>query len=225
MLRGMEPAIVDADATTDEPDPRAVAAERLTFFADAVIAIAITLLALDLPVPEGRTNHEVLHEVAVHRGEYISFLISFFVIGRFWTVHHRVFRFVNRLDGRLSAFSLLWLMMMVITPFATRVLSEDGAFQFRFILYASVQATACILFALMVREITVHRLYRPDTPLTTWPNAYFGTLSFAAAFLLSIPVSFLAPDYSYTCWIFIPVLLGLGRRFWRRRPRAHAERS
>src|SRR4051794_8977616 len=80
---------------------RAVAAERLTFFADAVIAIAITLLALELPTPLGSTNHELLESVGEHQGEYIAFLISFVVIGAHWSGHHRVFRHVESIGGRL----------------------------------------------------------------------------------------------------------------------------
>ena len=76
-------------------DPATASAERLSFFADAVIAIAITLLALELPKPEGTTNAELLHSVGVHRGDYIAFLISFLVIGSHWAAHQRVFSVVS----------------------------------------------------------------------------------------------------------------------------------
>ena len=61
------------EGTATEEVARAVAAERLTFFSDAVIAIAITLLALELPVPSGETNHDLLHSVGELRAEYIAF--------------------------------------------------------------------------------------------------------------------------------------------------------
>jgi uncharacterized membrane protein len=138
------------EITTDEPDPRAIAAERLTFFADAVIAIAITLLALELPVPTGNTNHLVLHSLSANRGEYISFVISFYVIGFYWAHHHKVFRYVTVLGGRLVFLTLLWLFMLVLTPFATRMLSGDGGFQVRFVFYAIVQALAGLVWLLMV---------------------------------------------------------------------------
>ncbi|MEV8504026.1 TMEM175 family protein [Actinoplanes sp. NPDC051475] len=194
-----------------EAGPSAVAAERLTFFGDAVIAIAITLLALELPVPEGLTNGDVLHEISGERGDYIAFLISFVVIGAHWSGHHRVFRHVNRIGGRLVPLTMLWLLMQIVTPFATKVLSGDGAFQFRFILYAAVQALAGILFMLMVREVQAHHLYGPQTPPAMFANAYIGTGSLALGFLLSIPVAFFT-EYAYDFWFGVPVLIALFRR-------------
>jgi uncharacterized membrane protein len=207
------------EAMTDEPDPRAIAAERLTFFADAVIAIAITLLALELPVPEGDTNHAVLHSLYLNRGDYISFVISFYVIGFYWAHHHKVFRFVTVLGGRLVFLTLLWLFVLVLTPFATHMLSGDGGFQVRFVFYAIVQALAGLLWLLMVGQIQRHRLYRADTPPDLFQNAYFGTGGLAVGFLLSIPVAFFAPDQAYDLWIVVPIATALIRRRFFNGPR------
>jgi uncharacterized membrane protein len=203
---------MDATETTDEPDPRAVAAERLTFFADAVIAIAITLLALDLYPPTGRTNHLVLQSMYDHRDEYISFVISFYVIGFYWMHHHKVFRYVTVLGGRLVFLTLLWLFVLVLTPFATRVLSGEGGFQVRFVFYAVVQALAGLVWLLMVFEIQRHGLHRADTPRDLFKNAYFGTGGLAAGFLLSIPFAFFLSDYAYDLWIVVPIAAALVRR-------------
>jgi uncharacterized membrane protein len=207
---------VSTEDTATDPEVRAIAAERLTFFADAVIAIAITLLALELPRPEGDTNAKVLHSVVEHRGEYIAVLISFVVIGAHWSGHHRVFRYVTTLDGRLAAYSMYWLLAQVLTPFATKVLTGGGAFQVRFVFYAAVQAMAGVLFLLMLREIRRHHLYRPGTPPRMLANAAVRTGSMAGAFLVSIPVAFFTP-YAYLCWIVFPIVVPVVMRFARRR--------
>ena len=208
---------MDVREITDEPDPRAVAAERLTFFADAVIAIAITLLALELHVPDGHTNHDVLQSMYGNRADYISFAISFYVIGFYWMHHHKVFRYVTVLGGRLVFLTLLWLFVLVLTPFATHVLSGDGAFQVRFVFYAIVQALAGLIWVLMVFEIQRNKLYRPDTPPDLFRNAYFGTGGLAAGFLLSIPFAFFLSDYAYDLWIVVPVVTALARRRFSRK--------
>lgn len=61
------------------------ATDRLIFFTDAVVAIAITLLALELPVPSGRNVSEFWRSVREHHDEYLAFLISFFVISASWS--------------------------------------------------------------------------------------------------------------------------------------------
>lgn len=207
-------------ATGGAVDVRIAAAERLTFFADAVIAIAITLLALDLPKPEGSTNAALLHSVYEQRAGYMAFVISFLVIAAHWRGHHWIFRFVTHLDGRLTGFTIGWLFMQVITPFATNVITGDGAFQARFCFYALVQLAGFILFAMMVRQIQVHRLYRADMPTVEFRRIYMRTVAIGSGFLVSIPVSFFT-GYSYLCWIVVPVAISVVRHRVMRRAAAN----
>jgi uncharacterized membrane protein len=194
-----------------ELEVRAIAAERLTFFGDAVIAIALTLLALDLPKPVGDTNGELLRSALQLRDEYLAFIISFLVIAAHWRGHHRVFRYVTTLGGRLTGLTLAWLFMQVITPFTTRVLTGDGAFEARFDFYAIVQFAASVLFILMIREIRTNKLYRGDSPPDIFVHPYLRTGVIAGAFLVSIPVSFFT-HWAYVCWFVPPVTLGWTRK-------------
>jgi uncharacterized membrane protein len=189
--------------TQDRPENGAASAERLTFFSDAVVAIAMTLLALELPVPEGLTNHEALHSLREHAMEYWAFFISFAVVAVHWSGHHRLFGHLTGLGGRLLRWNLLWLLTIVLMPFATRTLTGDGAFQVRFITYAAVQALAGTFFLLMVREISRHHLLRPDAPPEVVPASYARLFVMTSAFLVSIPVS-LVTRWAYLCWIAIP---------------------
>lgn len=99
---------------SEEIEIPAVAAERLTFFG-AVVAIALTLLALDLPVPEGSTNAQLWRSASAHREGYLAFMISFVVIAAHWLAHHRVFRYVTAWNSRLTGLTVYWLLMLVIT--------------------------------------------------------------------------------------------------------------
>jgi uncharacterized membrane protein len=202
----------------DQPfEVRAIAVERLIFFADAVIAIAITLLALDLPVPTGATNRAVLDFVSEHRNEYIAFLISFWVIGGYWTAHHRTFRWVTALGGRLTRITLVWLLLQVVMPFATRLLTGDGAFQARFIPYACIQVLSSFLFILMLGDLRKYHLTRDDAPPTLVRDAIRRSAVLAAGFAVSIPFSWVGQAWAYGCWIVIPIAGGLIRRAVQRR--------
>jgi len=188
----------------EDMEIRAVSAERLTFFGDAVVAIALTLLALELPVPEGSTNSELWHSASEHRDSYLAFMISFVVIAAHWRSHHRVFRYVTASNSRLAALTMYWLLMLVITPFATDVIGGEGAFEARFVFYAVVQFAACLLFILMVSEVRRDDLYRTGTPPELFSRTIRGIGVVALAFLVSIPVS-LVTHWAYLCWIVVPV--------------------
>jgi uncharacterized membrane protein len=183
-----------------------LAAERLTFFSDAVVAIAITLLALGLPIPRGATNAELLRSAGDHLDDYLAFLISFAVIGSHWFAHHRTFRYVIRLGGRLGQWNMLWLLMIITTPFATRVLTSEGAFKSRFIFYAAVQVLAGLFSLLIIREIARHGLLRAAAPPDLISTYYRRAGVLMGAFAVSIPIA-LFTQWAYLCWLVIPLLL------------------
>jgi uncharacterized membrane protein len=197
---------------------RFMSAERLVFFSDAVVAIALTLLALELPVPDGHDNRELLAGFRENYEEYLAFLISFAVIGVQWQGHHRTFARVRGLAGRLVTFNLAWLLTIVVTPFATKVLTGDGAFQARFITYAAVQALSGLFFLLMILEISRYGLRDPSTPRRAVIGAYVRVISMTLAFTLSIPMSFLT-HWAYACWAVTPLLIRIGMTLIDRRAR------
>jgi uncharacterized membrane protein len=181
-----------------------VTAERLTFFSDAVVAIAITLLALDLPVPDASTNAGLLHQLRGDRSTYLAFLISFLVIGNYWFAHHRMFAGITRLGGHLAGWNMTWLLMIVLTPFVTKVLTQDGAFPIRFTMYAAVQGIAAITFLMMRREIARNRL-RGGAPIPAHQlrRDYVRLTALAGGFLGSIPIAFVT-HWAYVCWAAVP---------------------
>jgi uncharacterized membrane protein len=190
-------------------------AERLVFFSDAVVAIAITLLALELPVPSGDTDAAVWHSLGHHLGEYTAFLISFAVIGSHWFGHHQLFRYLGRLGGRIGTLNMLWLLMMVITPFVTRTLTGNGdtsgSNSIRFSLYAAVQALAGVLFILMALSMRHAELLRPNAPATLIRNAVRQGGTIAVTFGVSIPL-FWVTHYAWACWILGGVVMRVVHR-------------
>jgi uncharacterized membrane protein len=181
-------------------------ADRVVLFSDAVVAIAITLLALDLPVPSGHDAAAFLASVAMFGPEYLSFLISFCVIGRHWMNHHGLFRDVVRVQHRLIALNLGWLLMIVITPFMTRVLAEDDISQTSFGLYAITQAVLCVVFTLMAWTIIRNPLLRADPTDGAARRSATISLLWVAAFVVSIPLFALMHAWAFLCWWLIPVV-------------------
>ncbi|MES2442179.1 MAG: TMEM175 family protein [Pseudomonadota bacterium] len=100
--------------------------ERLTFFSDAVFAIAITLLVIEVRVPEVHPFSEAgLRQALLGlTPKYAGFVVSFFVIGRFWIGHHRLFGMLRRADNKLIFANLLLLLGIAFMPFPTAVFSD-----------------------------------------------------------------------------------------------------
>lgn len=203
------------------------AAERLTFFTDAVAAIALTLLALELPAPEGFSPSELWHSVGDNLSEYLAFVISFVVIAAHWSSHHDLFRWVVRVDDGLRRLNFWWLATIVLVPFVSKLLSEPGApppgevdttLPVRFAAYAAVQVMANVVFALMVRRMAGHDLVRPDTPPGLLARYRRGALMLGTTFAVSVPLFFVW-DRAWWTWIILPVLNHLWQRARRRRSR------
>lgn len=100
---------------------------RIEAFSDAVMAIAITLLVIELAVPhlkdypEGTTLFGALLE---QWPSYVAYAISFLVLGETWANHHNRFRYIARTDHVLLFLNLLFLMFYALTPFSAALLAE-----------------------------------------------------------------------------------------------------
>jgi uncharacterized membrane protein len=102
--------------------------ERLILFSDAVFAIAITLLAIEIKVPEIEkhlvTEKSLLSGLGHLIPKFIGFFVSFAIIGIYWTVHHRMFGFVVGYTPKLLRMNLIFLLAVALMPFSTGFYSE-----------------------------------------------------------------------------------------------------
>ena len=212
---------------TQEPDSvpeyETRATDRLLLFSDAVVAIAITLLALELPVPTGNSVHEIWVSARHEDGHYLAFLISFLVISVAWSHHHDVFRFVRRVDVHLRQLNMGWLLMIILTPFATKLLTSPGrntvgthAVKFGF--YALLEVLTTGLLLAMVHRMKSHHLLEPDTPSKA-TNLDWQSWGIMLGFGLSIPV-FFATENAWVLWWLMPVIVARISALRRRRSRA-----
>jgi uncharacterized membrane protein len=210
----------DSPHFTDEEDRQHVR-ERLVFFSDAVIAIALTLLAIELPVPHGETNAEVWHSfVHLLGGEYLNFVISFAVIATFWIAHHQYFRRIHVVDAVVRRLNIAWLFFVVVAPFATRVNSENGEFVLGPVLYACVISALALILVAMARHALRAGLLRAEAPPHPLRGLVMSAGAAAAVFLLSIPVSFASPAWGRYFWLLTIVTSVLADRIVARRDAA-----
>lgn len=194
------------------PEAASTAADRFMFFSDAVLAIALTLLAVDLPLPTGSSGPAFLASAADQSDAYLAFVVSFLVIAQQWRAHHGLFRYVVDAPQRLVVANTVWLLTIVVTPFATKVLwAGDGVgqgdFPWRFALYALVQAVAALSFVRLGVVIAQDGLLMAGAPADLLATNRARSLVLAVTFLVSIGFAFLVGAWAFVLWGALPVAI------------------
>jgi TMEM175 potassium channel family protein len=202
----------------DETDAR-FDVERLVFFSDAVIAIAITLLVIQLVVPADLQTDAQLRDalIALAPG-FSSFVLTFAVIGIWWAGHHRLTRALARVSGATLVLNLVLLGGIAFLPFASGVLGHHGNLPTAVMLYA---ATNVLIAATLVgmRVVAVRQdLLRDGANDAAFRRRTWFTLGTAAIFAISIPVAAASPILATQSWDLV-LLLVLIRGWSERRPR------
>ncbi|MEU6802622.1 TMEM175 family protein [Streptomyces neyagawaensis] len=187
--------------------------DRLVFFSDAVVAIALTLLALELPVPHGASDAEVWRAFREHLPDYGMFLLSFAVIAEFWVAHKWLYARIGGFSPRLLWLNFVWLLGIILVPFATKVLIEESDYQVSAVLYAAVVGGTGLALINTVRHSRAHGLLRPHAAHDIM-RRFQLCLSFpTVTFLLSIPVAFVSLSGAKYSWAAVFVLTTLAMRW------------
>jgi len=178
--------------------------ERLVFFSDAVFAIAITLLALDIRLPtteSALTNEELLQNLLAIWPKYLGFVLSFLIIGAFWIGHHRRFRFIKRYDSRLLFLNLLLLMSVAFIPFPTSLISEHGN-RISTIFYALNMIVTGLLSAIIWWYASHgHRLIDAEITPQQIRRDMLRQFVVPAVFFLSVGLAFIDTDLAKFSWV------------------------
>lgn len=116
-----EPDAGPPPSAQEPPNPKVSSAERVVFFTDAVVAIAMTLLILPLmeSVVDGAETTNAAQWFAEHFGQLLAFVLSFAVIAQIWVGHRRLFNQVERLTGAMLLLNFAWMFTIVWLPIPT----------------------------------------------------------------------------------------------------------
>lgn len=97
--------------------------ERILFFTDAIVAIAITLMAFNLKVEVRIDHHLRFADILAPWRSYLAFILSFINIASFWRTHHLMFGYIKKMDSMLISINFLWVFSVVTLPFTTALVS------------------------------------------------------------------------------------------------------
>ena len=229
-LTGISHGIDQADEPTDN------SLGRLLTLSDGVFAIAMTLLALDLKVPDLGSHPgdpALRHALAANADSYWSYLLTFYVVSRYWGRHRRLMRSVVVVHPALIRDTLVLLVLIAAMPFPASLLGSYGGEPIALAIYGAVNALATLVLLLMswdVRRLGLSRT-RPEprqehTNWLSWLNL--------VVFLLCLPAGYLVGSRGAFVLLLLAVptratqLAGLLRRVdsaaTGRRPRDRSDR-
>jgi TMEM175 potassium channel family protein len=195
----------------EETEARASARTKRSFdrfvnFSDAVFAIAITLLALDIRLPQrdaGVLAPPLGPQLQALQPNLFAFVLSFAVIGGYWIAHHRVFGMIDRHDGQLIGLNMLTLFCVVLLPFPTQVVADYGDTT----LGVEIYAGAMVLTGMSILALSLYarrsRLVAAEADIRkSIIRSSFTPSVFAASMIVAV----WSPQVAMYMWILAAVI-------------------
>ncbi len=198
---------------------------RIEAFSDGVFAVAITLLVLNLQVPQlaaSVVSRELLPKLFELWPKLLIYVLSFVIVGIYWVAHHNTFNYIKRSDRILLWLNLLLLLCIVFIPFPTALIGQYPEQQISVVIYGgTLVITGLALQLLWWYATSNYRLVDRDIDPQLVQRATRRNLTAPLIYLLAIVVSFLNVQISLIFFILVPVYYifpGRIDRHWILRP-------
>jgi len=197
------------------------ALERLMFFSDAVFAIAITLLVIELHAPElphGSPDIAYWQALADHFASFVGFFVSFFVIGSFWAGHHRAFDCARHWSPKLLFPNLMLLCSIAALPFFTAFASSNWGERVPVALYCLWLMVIALLNIRIQRVATRPPVVGEEIPPEQARYIRIRGAAVLMGALTGLLVSLKWPIFGQPALISIPFWRLALTRWWRPKP-------
>jgi len=189
---------------------------RLLSLSDGVVAIALTLLVLNLHVPVLASPHQhpdspgdLLHALSLDGPIFTSYVVSFFVIAQFWLAHHRVFRMVSGHDEGLAWWNFAFLFTITIMPFTSDILGQYGNNPLAVDLFALNLMLASLSTQLVMTFASRRHLLVPGVDREMMRAGRLRSLGIMIVVAVSMGVAWVNPSAAKYVW-FLLVLVPRG---------------
>ena len=191
--------------------------DRVVFFSDAVFAIAITLLVIEIKIP---THEQItamgMSQVLSHLIPlFIGFLISFLVTALFWRWHLILMNFVKHIDNKLLWLNIWLLLFVALLPFSSGFYSEYFNSNAPFFIYC-IDLALIGFFSFLMTSYVVKKENLIETLgkiQVRWMK--LRALIVPAVFLLCIPITLIFPQAGRFGFVLIFVLQFIGNRYYK----------
>lgn len=183
---------------------------RVEALTDGVFAVAMTLLVLDIKVPEleqAVASAELPYRLLALWPKFLSYAISFVILGVYWVGHHLQLSFIRSADRPLLWINILFLLWVALVPFSTALLSEYTKHRLAIAVYGGNMIAIGLTLALHWWYATARRRHvDPDVHPGLVRAAMSRVLMGPLLYLVAIVLSFFSPEWSLALCALVPIL-------------------
>ena len=182
--------------------------DRLCAVSDGVYAFALTLLVLDLKVPEvpGITNPQLATDLFQQLPNFFAYVISFSVVAFFWTNHHRVFQSVTRCDARALVLNFVHLLFISLAPYAASLIGHYEGDRIATIVFSANLGLASLSMNVLGQYVLAREEWRTDETGGTWVKVPLWVVYAGPGLALAcIGISFVNNYAALFLWLLLPL--------------------
>jgi uncharacterized membrane protein len=173
---------------------------RLEAFSDGVMAIILTIMVLELRVPDG-ADWAALRGLAP---TFLSYVLSFIFIGIYWNNHHHLWQVAKQVNGSILWANLHLLFWLSLVPFVTGWMGENNFAELPVALYGAVLWVSGLAYYILTR--TMVTLHGKDSLIdTALRNTFKETISLVC-YGLAIPLAFINPSFSLAFYVLVALM-------------------
>ena len=181
--------------------------DRVVNFSDAVMAIVLTILVLELKIPVV-DPHDLPHHLIEMKPEFAGFITSFIMVSILWLQHHKLFRLISDYNTGLLVLNLIFLLCVCFIPFPSGLVCKYPDSKISVILYYSTIGVASLSRFLML--IWCHRTDLLKLSRSNYAEVRMGSISIPIMCILSIITSLMFGNLMATVmFIFSPIFIKL----------------
>jgi len=169
---------------------------RLEAFSDGVLAIIITIMVLELKVPEKPTWEAFRVDTGTG---LVVYLLSFIYVGIYWNNHHHMLQLCSRVSGGVLWANLHLLFWLSLLPFSTKWMGDEGFDQVPVVLYGINLFLAGVAYYVLERAII--GVEGPDSPLNRALGRSYKELVSPPLYVLGIAATFIDPWLGMACYV------------------------
>ncbi|MBM3118553.1 MAG: DUF1211 domain-containing protein [Chloroflexi bacterium] len=184
---------------------------RIQALADGIFAIAMTLLVLNLILPDATAGlpNVKLHALLIEQAhKFYNYFLSFMLLAIFWIVHHHQFHFIKRADSRLLWINMFILMAVALMPFSSDIIGDfSGTITAEVFFAGNLLILGLLFLANWAYATSNHRLVDPDLDKEAIIRGLRRSMVTPAVSVVVIALAFVIPSWCTLLYLIIPVLL------------------